>query len=82
MVMLFQQDYFILNTVTPQKNNFSTDDEVAPNQLIDRLVDLMDPINEKKHKMTRKKRTKTSTTKTCQRKTNFPKTQKYTYKKT
>ena len=46
---------FYLNTVTPQKKFFSTDDEVAPNQLIDRLVDLMDPINEKKHKITRKK---------------------------
>ena len=46
---------FYLNTVTPHHNSISTNDEVASNHLIDRLVDLMEPMNEKKHKMTRKK---------------------------
>jgi len=46
---------FYLNTAPSQRKSSSENDEVAPNQLIDRLVGLMDPMNEKKTKMTRKK---------------------------
>ena len=51
---------FYLNT-TPKSQTISpTNNEVASNHLIDRLVDLMDPIDEKTHKMTRKKAQKLS----------------------
>jgi len=46
---------FYLNAI-PQPQNVSTsNNEVASNHLIDRLVDLMDPIDENTRKMTRKK---------------------------
>ena len=48
-----------LNTVSPH-TNIVKDAEVAPNQLIDRLVNLMSPTDEKKQKNTRKKMTKLS----------------------
>ena len=53
-----------LNTISPHQNilpSAVSNDEVAPNQLIDRLVDLMSPTDEKKLKMTRKMSHKKST---------------------
>ena len=51
---------FYLNAI-PQPQTVSTsNNEVASNHLIDRLVDLMDPIDEKTRKMTRKKAQKHS----------------------
>jgi len=51
---------FYLNAI-PQPQTVSTsNNEVASNHLIDRLVDLMDPINENTRKMTRKKAQKYS----------------------
>ena len=49
---------FYLNSITPQKNIISTNDEVASTQLIDRLVDLMSPLDNKNPKTTRKKMAK------------------------
>jgi len=46
---------FYLNATPPSQTISSTNNEVASNHLIDRLVDLMDPIDEKTRKMTRKK---------------------------
>lgn len=42
-----------LNTITPH-TNIVKDTEVAPNQLMDRLVDLMSPTEEKKQKILEK----------------------------
>jgi hypothetical protein len=51
---------FYLNTTPSSQTISSTNNEVASNHLIDRLVDLMDPIDEKTRKMTRKKAQKHS----------------------
>ena len=65
---------FYLNSVTaPTQNNNSANTDVAPNQLIDRLIDLMDPENDKKKKMTKKKGEKKQTDKKPKPKLTFQK---------
>ena len=51
---------FYLNTIPQPQTVSASNNEVASNHLIDRLVDLMDPIDELPHKMTRKKAQKHS----------------------